>query len=349
MGPELDRSGAAGPFMDGGAEGPGAPESEAPLGVLLVNLGSPDAPTTAAVRRYLDEFLGDPLVVDLNPVLWWLIRKGIVLPFRGPKSAALYRTVWTPDGSPLIVSTRALRRELAAELGPSYRVAVAMRYGNPSLKHGLMDLTEAGCRRAVVVPLFPQFSRTTTGSVALAVGHEVAAMRQPLEYALLESFYDDPGYITAVAARMRETGLDDVDHVVLSFHGLPERYVENGDPFREHCEATAQALAAELELEEGRWSLGFQSRFGRERWLEPDVAQLVPALAPGCKRVLVACPGFTADCLETLEEIQVRLREDFLAAGGSELRVAPCLNDDRRWARALAQLVTGTAAPVALE
>jgi ferrochelatase len=324
---------------------PSARGAAEPLGVLLVNLGTPDAPTPRAVRRYLDEFLGDPLVVDLQPVLWWLIRKALVLPLRARRSAELYSSIWSRAGSPLLAHARDLAGALATELGPAYRVAVAMRYGNPSLAAGLEELERQGCRRAVIAPLFPQWSRSTSGSIAAAVARALA--RSPLlEHALLEPYYGDPGYVAAVAARVREAGLDGVDHLVLSFHGLPERYVAAGDPYREQCEATAQAVAAELDLDPGRFSLAFQSRFGRGRWLEPDVAELVPALARGSCRVLVACPGFAADCLETLEELHVRLRRRFLASGGIELRVAPCLNSDPRWAGALARLVREAAQPL---
>jgi ferrochelatase len=273
-----------------------------------------------------------------------LIRKAIVLPLRAPKSAGLYRTIWSSAGSPLLVHTRALQARLAAALGERYRVAIAMRYGNPPLAEGLAELARSGCARVVVAPLFPQWSGSTTGSVELATRRAVEAMATAgPAISMLAPYYRDPGYIAAVAAQVRDAGLAQVDHVVLSFHGLPERYIEAGDPYREQCEATAQAIAAELGLEPGRFSLAFQSRFGRERWLEPDVAELVPALAPGCRRVMVACPGFAADCLETLEEIHLRLRQAFLAAGGAELRVAPGLNADPRWVQALAELVRGAA------
>jgi ferrochelatase len=338
VGHELEQRGRTAPA---GASRPPAD----PLGVLLVNLGTPDAPTPRAVRRYLDEFLGDPLVVDLQPILWWAIRKALVLPLRGRRSAELYRSIWSPAGSPLLAHARDLAAALSAELGPACRVAVAMRYGNPALSAGLAELARHGCRRTVIAPLFPQGSRSTTGSVAAAVARALARSTAPPEHVLLEPYYRDPGYIAAVAARVREAGLDDVDHLVLSFHGLPERYVTAGDPYREQCEATAQALERELGLDPGRSSLAFQSRFGRGRWLEPDVAELVPTLARRCRRVLVACPGFAADCLETLEELHLRLRARFLAAGGLELRIAPCLNADPRWAAALARLVREASRP----
>ena len=308
-----------------------------PQGVALVNLGSPDEPTAAAVRRYLDEFLGDPLVVDTPRPLWWLIRKGIVLPLRGPKSAALYESIWTPEGSPLIAHSRRQRELLAEELGEGYRVAVGMRYGSPSIADAMNELAQAGCRSALLVPMFPQYSRTTTGSVELAA--EPAARGAGLEVHVVPPYFEDPGYVASVAARLTEVGLDDADHVVLSFHGLPQRYVDRGDPYAGHCEATAAAVARALDLDEGAWSLAYQSRFGPGDWLRPDVAELVPELAATCGTVAVACPGFPADCLETLEEIGIRLSEGFTEAGGRELRVAQCLNDHPTWIQALADLV----------
>jgi ferrochelatase len=323
-------------------ERPARPEraaTAAPRGVLLMNVGSPDAPTAAALRRYLDEFLSDPFVVDANRILWWFVRKLIVLPFRSPVSAQLYRNVWTEAGSPLLVHSRAQRDGLTQVLGDTYRVALGMRCGSPSIEDGLRELTSAGCREVVLVPMFPQYSGTTVGTCVHEAQRVVKTLDPRPRLELTEPFFVDEGYVASVASGIRAAGLDGMDHVVLSFHGLPERYVERGDPYRDQCEKTAAAIVAELGLEAGSWSLAFQSRFGRARWLEPDVAALVPALAPGCRRVLVACPGFTADCLETLEEIGMRLRDGFLEAGGDELRVVPCLNADAAWIDALAAIV----------
>ena len=308
-----------------------------PVGVMLVNLGSPDEPSPSAVRRYLDEFLSDPLVVDIPRPLWWLIRKGIVLPLRGPQSAALYRSIWTPEGSPLIAHTRRQRELLARELGGGFRVVFGMRYGSPSIADAMGELAAQGCRSVVLVPMFPQYSRSTTGSVELAAAP--AAGRAGLELTIVPPYFEDEGYVSSVAARLAEVGPEQVDHVVLSFHGLPQRYVERGDPYREHCQATAGAVARALDLARGDWSLAFQSRFGPGRWLKPDVAELVPELARAHPVIAVTCPGFPADCLETLEEIGMRLRERFARAGGRELRVAACLNDHPTWIHALANLV----------
>lgn len=314
------------------------PDSQAPTGVLLVNVGSPDAPTPRAVRRYLNEFLGDPKVVDMNPVLWWLIRTFIVLPRRGRTSAALYRTVWTPEGSPLVAETRTQVRLLAARLGEDFRVTLAMRHGSPSLDTGLAELVEAGCRRIVVFPMFPQYSKTTTGSVEGEVALRIAQLDADLELSVIAPYYEDPGYVIALATTVREHSAG-VDHYVFSFHGLPLRYIEAGDPYRDHCEATAAALAQELGLASADWDLTYQSRFGREPWLLPDTAVEVPRLARPGRRVLVISPGFPADCLETLEELGQRLPRAFEEAGGAGLAVAPCLNDHPEWIAAMEGLV----------
>jgi ferrochelatase len=325
------------------------PTSARRTGVLYVNLGSPAAPTPAAVRAFLDEFLGDPLVVDVNPVLWWLVRKGIVLPLRGRKSAELYRRVWRAEGSPLTVLSRRFAAGLAAELGGDVPLALAMRYGAPSIADGLRELAERGCERIALFTAFPQGSRTTTGTVEREAARALARLaqhgRRAPELVVVPPYYADAGYVAALAASVRGAldGGAPPDHVVLSFHGLPERYVALGDPYRDHCEATACALVTELGLAPDAWTLAYQSRFGRERWLAPDVAEVVPALAPARKRVLVCAPSFTTDCLETLEELGLRLRESLEARGG-ELVLVPCLNDDAAWVAAAARIVRRTLA-----
>jgi ferrochelatase len=308
---------------------------------LLVNLGSPSAPTPAAVRRFLDEFLGDPLVVDLNPVLWWLMRKLIVLPLRGRSSAALYRAVWGPDGSPLVAISRRQRDALAARLGGSVPVELGMRYGEPSIATALARLREQGVHTVRLLSLFPQASRTTTGTIEREVRRILSAQPGAPALEVIAAYYQDPGYVEA----LRSTTCDategkQIDHYLFSLHGLPVRYVEAGDPYRAHCEATATALARALELPDDRWTIAYQSRFGREAWLEPDTAKVVPALASRYRRVAVLCPGFAADCLETLEEIGLRLPEAFQRAGGEELVVVPCLNDTPEWIDAIVRLVT---------
>jgi len=317
----------------------GASAPQAPRGVLLVNLGSPDEPTPAAVRAFLDEFLGDRWVVDLNPALWWAVRKLLVLPRRAEPVSRLYASIWTPEGSPLTVFSRRLAQALAPALGGAWRVALGMRYGNPSLSGALDGLRAAGCREVLAVPLFPQASGTTTGSIEAAL-RELARRPGAPRLRLMSAYPDHPAYVRALAVVLREQlARGPVDHTVFSMHGLPVRYVRAGDPYQSHCERTVRALARELGLADGEWTLSYQSRFGQGEWLAPSSETVVPALAARHPRVLIAMPGFAADCLETLEEVGVRLAESFRAAGGRELRVAPCLNDHPMWVAALADML----------
>ncbi|HVS19943.1 MAG TPA: ferrochelatase [Planctomycetota bacterium] len=318
---------------------PAVVPTSAARGVLLVNLGSPAEPTPAAVRAFLDEFLGDPRVVDLNPALWWAVRKLLVLPRRAGPVSELYASIWTPEGSPLIANGRRLARALGPALGDGWRVALGMRYGEPSLAAALAELASAGCREVLAVPLFPQASGTTTGTIEVAL-RELARRPGGPRLRLMPAYPDHPAFVRALGVCLREE-LDrgPVDHTLFSLHGLPERYVRAGDPYRDHCERTARALARELGLADGAWTLSYQSKFGPGAWLAPSSESVVPALAARAPRVLVAMPGFAADCLETLEEVGVRLADSFLAAGGRELRVAPCLNDHPAWVAALAEMV----------
>jgi ferrochelatase len=316
------------------------PESNGVTGVLLVNLGSPAEPTTKAVRAFLDEFLSDRRVVDLNPLLWRALRRLVILPRRSPKVAKLYQSIWMKEGSPLVVYSRRQAALLQAELGAGYRVALAMRYGEPSIAHALAQLSQT--RDIVVVPLFPQYSRTTTGTIEAAVAEELTAFTAPPRVRGIADFHVHPAYIEALATRVRESlAAGPVDHFVFSFHGLPVRYVEAGDPYRMQCEATSEALAVALDLPKERWSLVYQSRFGTEKWLQPYADQFVPLLADTKPRVLLVAPGFMSDCLETLEELAKRLAESFVEHGGKELRMVPCLNDHPAAIQCLAELVRG--------
>ena len=316
-------------------------------GLLAVNLGSPAAPTAPAVRRYLRQFLSDRRVVDVPRIIWWPILHLFILPFRSPRSAALYRRVWTPGGAPLIVRSRALADRLAERLEGEARVALAMRYGEPSIRAGLRELLDAGCNEIVLLPLFPQYAEATVGSVRAAVHDELARLAPRVSLRHVEPFPEDPAYLRALAARCRETAADGPppSHWVWSFHGLPVRQVQRGDPYRVQCEATARALSRELGLAAQDWSLVFQSRFGPQEWLQPYAAEAVPALAARCPDLVIACPGFAADCLETTDEIGELLRESFLAAGGRSFRLVPCLNDDPAFADALAALARAAWAP----
>jgi ferrochelatase len=303
-------------------------------GVLLVNLGTPDAPTPVAVRRYLKEFLWDPRVVDVPRGLWWLILNLIILNTRPRRSAAAYARVWMEEGSPLLVISRrqhaALQKALGQRTERPPRVVLAMRYGQPSILAGLAALRSAGVGRVLVLPLYPQFSHTTTTSVKDAVE---AAMRgstwQP-ELRYVEHYYRDPAYIMALAGSVRrlQAGIGMPDRLLMSFHGIPQDYVEAGDPYARQCAQTAKLLATALGLEPSRWIMTFQSRLGPKQWLQPYTDVTLRELAQqGVKNVQIICPGFSADCLETLEEVAMENRDIFLEAGGEVYDYIPCLND----------------------
>lgn len=313
--------------------------------VLLVNLGTPDAPTLRAVRRYLAEFLGDRRVVDLPRWLWLPILYGPVLNFRPKKSAAKYGKIWTPEGSPLKVHTerqaKLLKGYLAARGRGDVTVDWAMRYGNPAIPAALDRLQAAGATRILVLPLYPQYAGSTTASTEDAVAAWRQRQKTPPRLAVLPDYHLDPGYIAALAASVREHWEKHGrgDRLVMSFHGIPKRAVERGDPYARQCQATAEALAAALALPAERWIATYQSRFGAAEWLQPYTQPTLERLArEGAKRVDVVCPGFAADCLETLEEIAMECREAFLSCGGEEFRYIPCLNERDDWIRALADL-----------
>ena len=314
-----------------------------PTGVLLVNLGSPDDPSIRSVRRYLDEFLGDRYVIDTPRLLWWLVRKLVILPTRPKRSAHAYAKIWTDEGSPLIAVSQRQRAALATVLGDGYRVALGMRYGNPSIEAGVRELADAGCERFVFLPMFPQVTKATNGTALVAT--KAAAARHGLQLIEADLYFEDPGYVEPLAARLEAAvARAQPDHVVLSFHGLPEKFVEEGgDPYREHCEATATAVAKRAGLGDGDWTLTYQSRFGREEWLKPATAEVVDAMAQTHPRLVVACPGFPADCLETLEEIGLTGRSAFRAAGGEHFELVECLNDDPAWIDGMAAIVRRSA------
>ncbi|MFT5200192.1 MAG: ferrochelatase [Planctomycetota bacterium] len=306
-------------------------------GLLLVNLGSPQAPTRPAVRTFLKQFLGDPRVVEANRALWAFVLNVIILPFRSGKSAKMYQGVWTDEGSPLIVNSKALKQALATRLGDRYEVALGMRYGQPSLDSALKELRNAGCGSVLVLPLFPQYSNTTTGSVIDEVVRVALLDRDPLELSFVPPCYDDPVYIEALGAVAENHPKG--DFTVFSFHGIPEAYVTAGDPYLQHCGRTTWLLAERLGLARDEWEMVFQSQFGSEPWLQPYIDEFVPNLAQKYKRVRVIAPSFTADCLETIEEIGIELRKDFLEAGGEELIVVPALNADDAWVAAIDKLL----------
>jgi ferrochelatase len=290
--------------------------------LLLVNLGTPDAPTPRAVRRYLREFLSDRRVVQLPRWLWWPLLWLLILPLRGARVARKYAAIWLPGGSPLAVHTRDLAAAVQQRL-PGLQVAHAMRYGEPSLEGAFMRLRRQRAGRVLVLPLYPQYSTTTTASVA-----DIVARARSMPTQLLPEYHDDPAWVAAVADSIRAhwSANGRGEHLLFSFHGLPQRVVDAGDPYARQCEASARAIAAALRLADDAWSLAYQSRFGRERWLQPATADALDALAArGVRKLDVACPGFAVDCLETLEEIAMLLAGRYAAHGGT-LRYIPCLN-----------------------
>ena len=326
--------------------------SEGRTAVLLVQLGTPDAPEPGAVRRYLAEFLSDPRVVELPPALWRPILHGVVLRTRPVASARKYRRIWMDEGSPLMVYTTrqadALARRLS-ERGHDVDVTFAMRYGTPAIPKVLAALRSRGVQRLLLLPLYPQYAASTTATAFDAVAAELARWRLQPELHSVRDFHDDAGWLDALAAHVREsrarvTGSDGAEarHLVMSFHGIPQRSADAGDPYPQQCEVTARRLAERLGLAPDAWTLSYQSRFGRARWLGPGTAEVLQALGSGtCKGapVDVVCPGFVADCLETLEEIAIEGRETFSEAGGGDLRYLPCLNDAPAFVDALADIV----------
>jgi ferrochelatase len=332
-------------------------------GLLLINLGTPDAPETGPVRRYLRQFLSDPRVIDINPIGRALLVNLFILPTRPAKSAAAYRKVWTERGSPLLVHSLELVAAVRKELGESWQVELGMRYGNPSIASALQKFRAAGVGDIVVFPLYPQYSSASTGSSVEEVFRIASQMWVTPNLTSLGAFYDDPRFIEAFAAVsepvLREAN---ADHVLFSFHGLPERHMRKADDthahclasadccdqivaanrncYRAQCFATARALATRLKLADGTWSVSFQSRLGRTPWIKPYTDLVLPELAAaGKKRLVMFSPAFVADCLETEEELGIRAKEQFLAAGGAALTVVPSLNATPTWVRAVADMV----------
>ncbi|MDM0072901.1 ferrochelatase [Variovorax sp. J2P1-59] len=323
-------------------EPPAGDNAQERTAVLWCNLGSPDEPTASAVRPYLADFLGDPRVVEIPRALWALILHGIILRTRPSRSAAKYASIWMPEGSPLKVWTKKQATLLAGWLGEKgHRVTVrdAMRYGNPSIASRLDEFKAEGVTRVLVLQAYPQYSATTTASVIDAVNAWSARVRRVPEFRFVNSYHDDPLYIDAlaqsVARHWQQNGRP--DQLVMSFHGIPERNIRLGDPYQAQCIATARLLADSFQLTPAQYRVTFQSRFGRAKWLEPYTEPTLHELgAAGVSRVDVMCPGFPADCLETLEEIAMEGRDAFLGAGGKEFHYIPCLNDSAPWITALA-------------
>ena len=297
-------------------------------GVLLINLGTPEAPTASAIRRYLAQFLADQRVVELPRLAWLPILYGFILPFRPRRLAHAYQSIWTPEGSPLLAISRRQAEGLRARLG-GVPVALAMSYGEPSIAMAMAELEAAQVRRLVVLPLYPQYSSTTTAAALDQVFDVLRGQRRLPELRTINSYHDDPGYITALAESVRRhwQAQGRGDHLLLSFHGLPQRNVDAGDPYHEQCQISARLLAEALQLPAGECTVAFQSRFGKLPWVQPYTQETIVKLAgQGLRKLDVICPGFAADCLETLEEVAIRYAEDF-ARGGGTLRYIPALND----------------------
>ncbi len=315
------------------------------VGILLINLGTPDAPTAQALRPYLKEFLSDRRVVEIPRFIWWLILNGIILNTRPKKSAEKYASIWRPEGSPLKVYTERMAKLLKGYIGECQpqpvMVEYAMRYGQPSVASQIQAMKAQGVDRILLLPLYPQYAASSTGSALDAAWTTLLHMRNPPEVRVVKHFHADPGYIAAlkqsVQAYWAEHGQPDV--LVMSFHGIPRRSLDLGDPYHCECHRTGRLLAEALNLAPEQYRLSFQSRFGRAEWLKPyTVATLEELGRNKTRRVDVICPGFIADCLETLEEIALEGKASFLAAGGGEFRYIPALNDRPNWINALADL-----------
>lgn len=316
------------------------------IGILLTNLGTPDTPTTRAVRKYLREFLWDPRVVEIPRPLWWLILNAVVLPLRPRRAAQAYQKIWSPDGSPLLVHAKQQAEKLQQQLNQNskdkFKVVLAMRYGQPSIEQGLKELKQHNATKVLVFPLYPQYSATTTASTFDEVSRALKPQRWIPELRMINQYADNPGYITAIVNSIQQHWQQHgkAEKLIFSFHGLPKRFFEKGDPYYCYCHKTARLVTEQLGLNPDEWQLTFQSRFGKAEWLQPYTDKTLIQLAQdGMKSVDVICPGFSADCLETLEEIDMRNREFFLNAGGENFRYIPALNATNDHIQALASLV----------
>ena len=338
-------------------------ENDAQTGVLLINIGTPVSPGSRDVRRYLREFLSDPHVIDIHPMARWLLLNLIILPFRPKTSGAAYRKVWMKEGSPLLVYSEAFTKALGESLGDRYKVMLGMRYGTPSLEGAIDEMIESGVTRIVVFPLFPQYAASSTGTALQAVYGHLSRRWNVRDVSTVAPFYKDPGLAQAVA----EVGtpiLESVkpERILFSFHGLPERHIHKSDEtsshclasdnccatihqanqycYRAQCYATARLTAQTLGLSDSIWSVAFQSRLGRTPWIKPYTNEVIVEMAQqGIKRLVIFCPAFVADCLETLEEIGIRAPEDFIAHGGEELVLVPAVNDHPVWVQSAADQV----------
>lgn len=315
-------------------------DQQSKVGVLLVNLGTPDAPTPAAVKKFLAQFLHDKRVVDTSRWIWCPILHGIILPRRSPRVAELYKSIWTEQGSPLLAYSRKQAEKLQQTL--NVPVELGMTYGNPSLLSGLQTLQQRGAEQVILLPLYPQYSGTTTGAVEDALAKAVNNLPDAQPVTLIKQYYDHPLYIKALAESVRRQWQKNGrgDYLLCSYHGIPQRYADNGDDYPLQCQSTTQLLARELELDQQQIGMSFQSRFGREEWVKPYTDETLQALAAGgIKSLDIITPAFSVDCLETLEEIAEECKGIFIDAGGKQFNYLPCLNDDALHIRMMAELV----------
>jgi ferrochelatase len=318
--------------------------SNSKIGVLLVNLGTPDRPVCPGLRKYLGEFLMDPRVIELPSLLRMILVKGIIVNFRSHKSAAIYREIWTDDGSPLLLNSLSLGAKTAEILGEDFELEVAMRYGNPSVDEKVKALHQKGVRKIIVVPLYPQYSGATNGSTFDAIGKALSKQRWVPSLNFISDYYRYDSYIKAVGDSISEHWKKHGRNqkLVMSFHGVPQKYITKGDPYQSQCADSAQRIADYLKLEDDDWQLVFQSRFGAEEWLQPYCDKTLQSYpAQGIKSVDIVCPGFSADCLETLEEIEGENKEYFIEAGGENYSYIACLNDSDSHAQLMAEVVKG--------
>ncbi len=321
-------------------------DSDPCTGVLVTNLGTPDAPTTSALRHYLAEFLADPRVVEIPRFIWWFVLHGFILRTRPKRSAATYRKVWTETGSPLLANSKkqvaAIQTFLEQHTTEKFHVELAMRYGNPSIQSGLETLQRANIKKIIILPLYPQYSASTTASTFDAVANVLKTWRDIPELHLVKHYHDTPDYINALAESITEhwQKASRAEKLLFSFHGIPKAYFEAGDPYFYECHKTARLVAGKLNLNEEQWILTFQSRFGPKEWLKPYTDVTLKELAmTGTKNIDVVCPGFSSDCLETLEEIDMQNRKFFLDAGGEKFSYIPALNDRPAHISALANII----------
>jgi ferrochelatase len=315
-------------------------------GVILCNLGTPDAPQTPELRRYLKEFLSDPRVVEVPRLLWWMILNLIILRIRPRRSARLYRSVWTEGGSPLLVYSQAqvdgVQKIIAKKYGNEVPVVLGMRYGNPSIESAIQKLTEMNVRNITILPLYPQYSGATTGSTFDAVASTLTKLRWVPELHFISGYQQSKGYIDALCSSINKhiKAHGQPDKLMFSYHGTPERYLKKGDPYHCYCHQTTRLVREKMGLDEDAVLTTFQSRFGREPWLQPYTDKTLEAFPDqGVKHIAVICPGFSSDCLETIEEINMEGRESFIEAGGEQFHYIPCLNDDPAHIKALAKIV----------